>query len=99
MFAITLMEFIKDLQNSGPGRKRKWLLGLSVLAVFLVLFGWAAYFTSSVLPARSPSVSDQSFGFRETFAAGLAVVRDSALAGLRSLGRIWSAPRTYQISP
>ncbi len=97
---MNLRDSLDELQRADQPRKRKWLLGLSVLAVFLVIFGWTTYFSAAILPASRPAAgSDRNFSFRETFGAGLSVVGDSVLAGFRGLGRIWSTPRTYEISP
>ena len=93
------MKFLEDLQNSDAATKRKWLVFFTVCAMAVIIFAWVSYFNALVMPAAAPSAPDQSFTFGQTLRAGLGVLWQSTFTGIKNFGKIFTASRTYQISP
>lgn len=84
-------QFIRSLQRSNDERKKRWLVGSSAAAMFLVVVVWLAYL-NVIVPVLSPKESigiaavvapnkDTDASFLSTLERGLSVVGDSIRSG------------------
>jgi hypothetical protein len=98
---MRIEQFIKKLQESDEATKRRWLIASTVIVMVIVIFVWFKYFNAiiqfgggSASAAEAPHAS-----FWETMGRGVANVAGAIMNGIRRLGGILAAPRTYIIRP
>ena len=95
--------FLERLQESGNGRKDRWVIGLSVLATLAVVFVWLGYFNTVVpgidngIAVAAPVATEEPFF--NTVQRGAASFFHSfkGLVG-HALGLI-TRPQTIMITP
>jgi len=96
---MSFREFLENLQNSSPNRKRRWLVGLTTIVMFVVLVIWLQSFNNLVTSTNSAAPETRSFTFGETFRAGLAVVRDAIVSGVHRITSLVAAPKSITVKP
>ena len=95
--------FLEKLQSSDEKTKRRWLIGLTAIAMVGVVYVWLAYFNNLVAGFNAPppeiSQREASFSFLATLKKGAAVIYDVFSEKLSGLGKILEKPREYIIQP
>ena len=98
-----MSNFLEKLQSSDEGIKRRWLIGLTAIAMVGVVYVWLAYFNNLVVGFNEPSQEivekETSFSFLTTLKRGAAVIYDVFSEKLSGLGKILEKPREYIIQP
>ena len=96
--------WLQRLQESDESRKRRWLVGLALLSMVIVVFVWLSYFNSLLscanqVVAVASAERNTNVSFFETMKTGTAVITDHLWSAVRRLGRILNAPKNYIIKP
>ena len=99
---MSLMNFLKRLQESDENVKRRWLILGSAVMMILVVFVWLNYFNALVQQASAPAPAEQSergLTFWQTFKSGLGIVFQTAGSKIKSWFEIVRSPKSYSIQP
>ena len=95
--------WLQRLQESDDRTKTRWLVGLSVASMIVVVALWLSYFNMLIVSSNQPTVAGNGapagVSFFDTMKAGSAVILDHAWSGLQRLSGILKAPRSYIIKP
>lgn len=98
-----MSNFLEKLQSSDERIKRRWLVGLTAIAMVGVVYVWLAYFNNLVAGFNAPpseiSQGESGFSFFETLKRGAAVIYDVFSEKLQVFGKILEKPREYIIQP
>ncbi|MDO8574088.1 MAG: hypothetical protein Q7R86_00475 [bacterium] len=91
------MSFLEKLQSADEGKKRRWMVLITLVVMVVVVFVWLSYFNSLIRNASGvqsevPKSTGSEFSFWDTISGGAAAAFDS-LKGL------FSSPKEYIINP
>lgn len=92
---------LHKLQSAPERSKQKWLVGLSVLFIGLVVIVWLRLVGSIFPKAEVADAGSQATGFSpgDSFRQGAAAFYQSALDGLKGLFNHFAEPKEIQVEP
>ncbi|MFH0890420.1 MAG: hypothetical protein V1856_00105 [Candidatus Liptonbacteria bacterium] len=94
------MNFLERIQSSDDQTKKRWLIGLSAVIMFVVIWVWLGYFNSLFMRPEISDASDAgSFSFRESLRGGTGEVWNSTKNSLKNFGRIFGWQKEYIVQP
>lgn len=76
-----LKDFVTELQQLEELGKKKWLVILTAVSVFVVIFLWVLYLNATVISVNSPNFRSQ-FSNWDIFKTGLSVIGKKTEYGL-----------------
>lgn len=78
-----LKNFLEELQNSGPERKKRWLIGGTAAAMAVVLALWLVYM-SQVVEDLGASEEDSQSSFTAVFSNGFRIVQEELVSKVKN---------------
>lgn len=91
------------LQEAPEARKRRWLMGGSLVAAMLVVWIWLAYFNTLIAPPYAPPPPQPStaddFSLWQSVRSGTAFLFDNVSREMSRALELLRAPKNYEIVP
>lgn len=90
--------FLDRLRGADDATKRRWIFGLSVLVMAIIVGVWLAYFNSLLKPAV-PASATNGFSIGDSVTGGFAATIETLKSGMGRFVDIFKASRSYSITP
>lgn len=91
--------FIEKLRSSDESVKIRWLIGLSAVAMIVVVSFWLVYLNYSIKTAGDSENQKSEIGFWRIFKTGLKVAGDSIKSNIKNFTSKISGERTVIMEP
>ncbi len=81
-----IKKLLEDIQNSDETTKKRWLIGASVVSMFLVIGLWLVYIKSTLeFSGKSVENQESNVGFWQIFKNGLTIAIQSIKEGVKGI--------------
>lgn len=91
--------FIEKLRNSDESAKMRWLIGLSAVAMVVIVSFWLVFLNYSIKTAGSSENQKSEIGFWRIFKAGLKVAGSSIKNNIKKFTSKIAGERTVIMKP
>lgn len=80
-----LNDFIKNLQNSDPKTKKRWLIGATSITMILVITLWSFHISRFIKDLNAAKTESNQASFTAVFTNGLKIISKETAAQIKNL--------------
>lgn len=99
--------FLLKLRSSDERRKKRWLIGSTVVIMVIVIYVWLAYFNylfadlkiAGPAPEVTPASEQSNSSFWQTMKNGVAVIYRDVIGKINEWKQTIATPKDYIIKP